>query len=215
MKTIIDFIKKYIREIILIIVIIFLLFTPIDCFRKNKSIKIDTITDTIWKTKTDTVLKTVKEISYKYIYPKGEKYTPGEHIDTCKARFQYLYKQHSRLSIYSDTISFDSLGVKGTLTIKDTIWLNKFQGKRQYISNLKFPTIEKTTTITKTPDPVRQFYLGGNIFGDQNKLQILTPGIIYKDRKDRIVQVNLGINFDGSLVYGVGYYKKISFRKKE
>ena len=215
MKKIIDFIKKYIREIALVIVILFLIFGPIDCTRNGKHVEIKTVTDTIWKTKTDTVLKTVKEISYKYVYPKGKKYTPGEHIDTCKTRFQYLYKQHSRLTVYSDTLKFDSLGVKGTLTIKDTIWLNKFKGKRQYISDLKFPTIEKTTTITKDADPVRQFYLGGNIFGDQNKIQVLTPGIIYKDRKDRIIQANLGINFDGSLVYGVGYYKKISFRKKK
>ena len=41
-----------------------------------------------------------------------------------------------------------------------------------------------------------------------------TPGLLYKDRKDRIFQANVGVNFDGTLTFGVGTYWKINLNKK-
>jgi len=167
--------------------------------------------DTVYKNVIDTVIKKVPVKTFVYIKPKGPQYTQSSDIDTCNARFGYLLKQHIARRVYQDTLKIDSLG---TVTVIDTVWLNKL-GKRTYTTNIKIPTVTKTVVITKEKDPVRQFYVGGNLFGNKNALQLLTPGILYKTKKDQIYQANIGINFDGTFTYGVGAYWKISFRKQQ
>lgn len=169
-----------------------------------------TKTDTIWKEIHDTITKEVEVVKIEYIKPKGPEYTPGEHIDTCRARFAYLLKQHSARRVYKDTIKLDSLG---TITVIDTVWLNKLKD-RTYIKDYKIPLVTKTNTIIKQADPKRQLYIGGNLFGDKNQIQLFTPGLIYKDKKDRVYQLNAGFNFDGSITFGLGAYWKINFNKK-
>ena len=164
--------------------------------------------DTIWKVKHDTIIKevAVTHVGHKNP-PKGPEYTPGENIDTCRARFNHLLKQHTLQRVYTDTIKLDTLG---TITVIDTVWLNKL-GKRTKIFNYKIPIVTKT--ITKPADPVRQLYIGGNMFGDKSQLQLITPGILYKTKKDHIYQANIGVNFDGSITYGLGAYWKIRLKK--
>jgi len=166
--------------------------------------------DTVWKETHDTITKEVEVVKIQYVKPEGPQYTPGEHIDTCRARFNYLLKQHTARRTYKDTIKLDSLG---TITVIDTVWLNKLS-KRIYIKDYKIPLVTKTTTIIKQQDPKRQLYIGGNLFGDKTTLQSFTPGLIYKDRKDRVYQANIGVNFDGTLIFGVGTYWKINLNKK-
>jgi hypothetical protein len=199
---------KYIVIIVLVAIIILMRSCESTFFPKEPIVT--TTYDTIWKTKHDTLVKTVKEVDIRYVTPEGPQYTPGENIDTCRARFTYLLKQHSARRVYKDTIKLDSLG---TITVIDTIWLNKLKD-RTYISDYKIPLVTKTITIIKQPDPKRQLYIGGNLFGDKTQLQLFTPGLLYKDRKDRIYQANVGVNFDGTLTYGVGAYWKINLNKK-
>lgn len=211
-------IKKYFTYGIIIILILLLFFIPRgikDIISGKNEITTTVRTDTVWGEVHDTINKEVKVVSYKYVKIPGEQYTSGDNLDTCAKRLDKLVKAYGIQTIYLDTIKLDTLGIKGTLTVRDLIWKNKFEGKRQYISNLKVPTIEKTTTITKTADPVRQFYFGGNLYGDKERIQLVTPGILYKDKKDRIYQANLGVNFDGQITYGLGAYYKISFKKKK
>lgn len=163
------------------------------------------VTDTIWKTTKDTVFKTVNAVKTEYITIDKEEYKPGESIDTCKTRFNNLLKEHLVRTVYSDTLKLDSLG---TVVIRDTIWLNKLYGKREYTKNYKIPFVTKT--ITKKEDPKRQLYVGGNAF--MNNTILLTPGLIYKDKKDRVFQANVGIGFDGSINYGIGTYCKIKLK---
>lgn len=165
--------------------------------------------DTVYKHITDTVIKNVPIKSIVYVKPDAPQYDSGENIDTCRARFNYLLKQHIARRVYQDTLKLDSLG---TIVVIDTVWLNKL-GKRTKIYDYKIPFVTKTVTIIKEKEPVRQLYIGGNLFGDKNALQLLTPGILYKTKKDQIYQANIGINFDGSLTYGIGAYWKISFKK--
>jgi hypothetical protein len=164
-------------------------------------------TDTIWKTTHDTVYKKVNIIKKEYIKLQSEQYTSGETIDTCKARFENLLKEHLVRTVYSDTLQLDSLG---TIVVRDTVWLNKLYGKRQYIKDYKIPFVTKT--ITKPTPPKRQMYIGGNLFGNANSMQGVTPGLLYKNKKDQIYQVNVGINFDGTITYGLGAYWKIKLK---
>ena len=167
--------------------------------------KITVKTDTVWKVTKDTVFKIVNAVKTEYISIDKEEYKPGESIDTCKTRFNNLLKEHLVRTVYSDTLKLDSLG---TVVIQDTVWLNKLYGKREYIKDYKIPFVTKT--ITKKEDPRRQMYIGGNSFIGGTGL--LTPGLIYKDRKDRVYQANVGLGFDGSINYGFGMYWKINLR---
>lgn len=196
--------------IIIVLVIIFLLQRSCNGKYVSKDPVVITKTDTIWKETHDTIIKEVEGIKTEDIKPEGPEYTPGENIDTCRARFNYLLKQHIVRTTYKDTIMLDSLG---TITVIDTVWLNKLS-KRTYVKDYKIPLVTKTTTIIKQPDPKRQLYIGGNLFGDKTQLQLFTPGLLYKDRKDRIFQANAGFNFNGTITVGLGAYWKIDLNKK-
>jgi hypothetical protein len=89
--------------------------------------------------------------------------------------------------------------------------LNKLK-ERAYITNFKIPIVTKTVTITKQAEPKRQVYIGANLFGDKTQLQLFSPGVLYKTKKDHIYQANIGINFDGSFNYGIGMYYKIKLK---
>jgi len=199
-------ISKYFTIGIIIILVIIILFqrscknTIIPSYSSNTKI------DTLWIHKTDTLIKKVPIKTIVYIKPDGPEYTPGENIDSCKTRFQYLLKQHIKRTVYQDTIHLDSLG---TIVIIDTVWLNKL-GKRTIFKDYKIPIITKTTTIIKQSS--RQVYIGGNLFGDKVGIQTITPGLIYKDRKDRVYQINVGINTNGTITYGVGMFWKIKLK---
>jgi hypothetical protein len=168
-------------------------------------------TDTVYKHIHDTIKKDVKVIYTEYVPIDKPEYTPGETLDTCKARFQDLLKEHLTKRVYADTLKLDSLG---SIVIKDTVWINKLYGKRTYIKDYKIPYVTKTITTVEKEKPRRQLYVGGNVFGNTTALQAITPGLIYKDKKDRMYQANVGVNFNGSLTFGAGTYWKIKLNKK-
>lgn len=155
-------------------------------------------TDTIYKVFKDTITKNVKVVSVRYVPVKETIFTS---VDTCN-------KEYNRQTVYRDTIKLDSIG---GITIIDTVFQNKL-GKRTIFRDYKIPLVTKTSTIIKAQQPKRQLYIGGNLFGDRRSLQTITPGLLYKDRKDRIYMANVGVNFDGSITYGVGAYFKIKLK---
>ena len=180
----------------------------------NHNIKPDTIVetkiDTIWKTKVDTVTKTVKVYhTVPGVVPDLPEYKHSDDIDTCRLHFDKILKELTSKNIYKDTIKLNQLG---TVQITDTIWLNKLQ-KRTYIQDIKIPTIEKTITIIKPADPVKQLYIGGNIFTTIPKSILVIPSLIYKDRQDRIYQINCGLDNKGNIYYGGGLFWKIKLHK--
>jgi len=189
----------------LLIAIIILQRSCTDVKPLNPEPTVVTKIDTIWKHVYHTTIKKVPVKSYIYYEPELPHVKPSDNIDTCRAKFNILFKKHSIQTIYQDTLKLDSLG---TVTIIDTVWLNKLS-KRIYIQNIKIPTVTKTTTITKQKPAVRQLYIGGNLFTSNLTRNIVTPGLIYKDRKDRIYQVNVGIDNTGSIYYGGGLFWKI------
>lgn len=200
--------KKYFLPIIIVVLLLIILLQR-SCKGKDVIDEPTSVTqiDTIWKIKTDTIIKTVKEISVIHMpVPSDPQYHPTNDIDTCKARFNRLLTDMLTKRVYADTLKLDSLG---TITIIDTVFMNKL-GKRTKIYDYKIPFITKT--VTKQADPKRQLYIGGNLFGDKTKLQLLTPGILYKTKKDHIYQINIGINFDGTITYGAGIYYKIKLK---
>lgn len=198
---------------IIIAVLVAIIFLQRSCSSVSTTEQPSVVTkyDTVWKETHDTITKEVEVVKIQHVKPEGPEYTPGENIDTCRARFNYLLKQHTARRTYKDTIFLDSLG---TITVIDTVWLNKLK-ERTYIKDYKIPFVTKTVTVTQQAEAKRQLYIGGNLFGDKTQLQYATPGILYKDKKDRVYQANLGFNFNGTLTYGIGAYWKINLNKKK
>ena len=189
---------KYI--VIIILAIIIILMRSCESTVVPKEPIVITKYDTIWK-------KTIDTITKKVFVDKIE-YVPFEKI--IFANVEECMKEYNRKTTYKDTIALDSLG---TITVIDTVFQNSLK-ERTIFKNYKIPLVTKTITIIKQQDPKRQLYIGGNLFGDKRTLQSITPGLIYKDKKDRVYQANVGVNFDGTLIFGVGTYWKINLNKK-
>jgi len=187
---------------IIIAVLVVIIFLQRSCSSVSTTEEPTVVTkyDTVWKETHDTIIK-------KVIIDKIQ-YVPFEKI--IFANVEECMKEYNRKTTYKDTIALDSLG---TITVIDTVFQNSLKD-RTIFKNYKIPLVTKTTTIIKQQDPKRQLYIGGNLFGDKTTLQSITPGLIYKDRKDRVYQANVGVNFDGTLTFGVGTYWKINLNKK-
>jgi len=187
---------------IIIAVLVVIIFLQRSCSSVSTTEEPTVVTkyDTVWKETHDTIIK-------KVIIDKIQ-YVPFEKI--IFANVEECMKEYNRKTTYKDTIALDSLG---TITVIDTVFQNSLKD-RTIFKNYKIPLVTKTTTIIKQQDPKRQLYIGGNLFGDKTTLQSITPGLIYKDRKDRVYQANVGVNFDGTLTFGVGTYWKINLSKK-
>ena len=126
-----DKIRKWFLAIVALAFFIGLAFLPKHCSCNRKTESVTTITDTVWVTKHDTVVKKVKLTSYKIIPAIGPEYVPGDNVDTCTARFNKLKDKFSAQRTYADTLKFDELGIKGSVVLIDTIWKNDFKGKRE------------------------------------------------------------------------------------
>jgi hypothetical protein len=188
---------KYI--VIITLVIIIILMRSCESTIVPKEPVVITKYDTIWKETHDTIVKKV--------FIDKITYVPYEKI--IFANVEDCMKEYNRRTTYKDTIALDSLG---TITVIDTVFQNSLK-ERTIFKNYKIPLVTKTITIIKQPDPKRQLYIGGNLFGDKTTLQSFTPGLLYKDRKDRVYQANIGVNFDGTLTFGIGTYWKINLKK--
>jgi hypothetical protein len=203
------------RYLIIIILVIIILLQRACSPGCNTAVAQTTVTktDTIYITNTKIVEKIVPSKPGKpKPAPKIPQYIPSEDIDTCKARFANLLKEHSKLTIYTDTIFLqDNIG---TITVVDSVWLNKLL-KRRIINDYKIPIITTTETITNkiTEEARTQWYIGASLFGTAESLELATPGIIIKTKKDQIYQFNAGIDFNGNFSYGVGTYWKIKLKK--
>jgi hypothetical protein len=164
--------------------------------------------DTLWKEVHDTIKKDVP-IYISIPTKPGPEYIPSDNCDSLRKQYLVLRDKYITRNVYVDTIKIDTFGI---VKVIDTVQFNRLL-TRLSIPDLKIPIITKETTIIKKADPVRQLYIGGNLFGNQNNLQAITPGLIYKTKKDQIYQANVGLNFDGSITYGLGMYWKIKLYK--
>lgn len=165
------------------------------------------IRDTVWQKK-DSVIYTspniVQTIPVKVV---SEKYLPAPNYDKLVLQYQELVKLHLSKNIQKDSIKIDSIGfVKVTDTVQNNIVQN-----RKWEYNLKYPIIKETII-----DPVKktnQLYIGGELQGNQyNIINSVNGGLLYKNKKDQIYGLSVGVNTNGQLIYGVSSYWKIKFK---
>lgn len=115
-------------------------------------------------------------------------------------------------NVFKDTLKLgDSLG---TVSIIDTITKNKIL-KRDFIAKVREKIIKDTFFLK---DPLkRQLYGGGGLGIDKtNGLNNVNGGFLYKDKKENIYQIGLGISNNSNaltpFLFG-GIYWKIRLKK--
>lgn len=126
---------------------------------------------------------------------------------------QQILKDFFVKNVYKDTLILnDSLGY---VFIIDTITKNKLL-ERSWVAKVKSREIKKETIVKELPK--NEFYLGIN--GNLDKVDYLNSlgtGLIIKNKKDNIIQLNIGlsnkqINNSSSKFtpyFGGGYYWKL------
>ena len=165
------------------------------------------VRDTIWQKKDSVVFtspKVVQTIPVKII---SEKYLPDPNHDKLVLQYQELVKLHLAKNIQKDSVQIDSIGfVKVTDTVQNNIVQN-----RKWEYNIKYPIIKET--IIEPPKKINQLYIGGGLQGNQyNIINSINGGILYKNKKDQLYGLSVGINTNGQAVYGVSCYWKIKFK---
>ena len=165
------------------------------------------IRDTIWQKKDNVIYtspKVVQTIPLKII---SEKYLPDPNYDNLILQYQELVKLHLAKNIQKDSVQIDSIGfVKVTDTVQNNIVQN-----RKWEYNIKYPIIKET--IIEPPKKINQLYIGGGLQGNQyNIINSINGGLLYKNKKDQLYGLSIGVNTNGQVIYGLSSYWKIKFK---
>ena len=165
------------------------------------------IRDTVWKKKDSVIYTSPKVVQTIPLKIVSEKYLPDPNYDKLVLQYQELVKLHLAKNIQKDSVKIDSIGfVKVTDTVQNNVVQN-----RKWEYNLKYPIIKET--IIQPPKKVNQLYIGGGLQGNQyNIINSINGGILYKNKKDQLYGLSVGINTNGQVVYGISSYWKIKFK---
>ena len=179
------------------------------CHEANQSVKADTIrtVDTVYITR-DTVIVSKPRITATLppsVIP--DSYIPTN-CDSLSKRYQELLQAYFSSNLYQDTVRIDS----SMLVVSDTVTRNLITG-RKYQAFFKIPKITETITVTKQTAPTRQLYIGGGLQTNQNfQPSGVSGGLLYKSKKDWIVNATVTATKDGTLVYSANTYFKIKLK---
>ena len=165
------------------------------------------IRDTVWQKKDSVIYTSPKVIQTIPVKIISEKYLPDPNYDKLVLKYQELVKLHLAKNIQKDSVQIDSIGfVKVTDTVQNNIVQN-----RKWEYNIKYPIIKET--VIQPPKKVNQLYIGGGLQGNQyNIINSINGGILYKNKKDQLYGLSIGVNTNGQAVYGVSSYWKIKFK---
>ena len=165
------------------------------------------IRDTIWQKKDSVIYTSPKVVQTIPVKIVSEKYLPDPNYDKLVLQYQELVKLHLSKNVQKDSVQIDSIGF---IKVTDTVQNNVVQN-RKWEYNIKYPIIKET--VIQPPKKVNQLYIGGGLQGNQhNIINSVNGGILYKNKKDQIYGLSVGINTNGQAVYGVSSYWKIKFK---
>lgn len=212
----IDFKNIDLKTILLIIIIAILLFQHLVNTEKpvNEKIVYDgkkyelikDITDTLYLTKYQT----------KYIKGNDIYHEKIRDIRTIDVERQidtvYIIRDYFTKTIYKDTLILkDSLG---RITIIDTISENKIIG-RLWNTEIVEKNVNKTMILKELPRNAIYFGINSG-FNKDYGINSLSSGLLLKTKKDKILQLNVGVSNNGTnlspFVNG-GIYWKIKLKK--
>lgn len=209
-----NFLKIDIKTIIILVLLLIVYFQNCSEDKQENIVTVNGKNFGLLKYSLDTVeiTNTTKKIV------KGDDiYHETFEIDTAflplKIDTQQILKDFFAKNIYKDTLILnDSLGY---VFIIDTITKNKIL-ERSWVANIKSRTIREETILKELPK--NEFYLGINSNLDRvDFLNSLGTGFIIKNKKDNIIQLNIGLtnkqlnNTSSKFTpyFGGGYYWKL------
>lgn len=149
-------------------------------------------------------------------------YVPSTDNAVLLKQYIEVTNKYLALNTYKDSVVLrDSSGKRvGVVNLDDGVSENQIKYRKPSYQ-LAFPltTINNTTIITKHDQPHVKFYLGGEITGNQtNFVNGGMLGVGIQNKKDGFYSIKGGLlTIPGQPIrpqFGVGYYQKISFRKK-
>jgi hypothetical protein len=205
--------RQKLINIVLVGLVLVLLLREMACTGSGgaETPKADTVVvhDTSWQKYDSIVYKKLKIIETIHDTLPVE-YYPHPMYDSLKVQYEELAQEFLAKNIYRDTFSIPQ--IKGTFIIKDTVKNNKLLG-RSWTADYIIPTVTNTVTITKQPDPKRQFYVGGGLSANLSGIAMAQVGILYKDRRDKVFGAFVALAPNQPVSYGVQSYWKIRLKK--
>ena len=165
------------------------------------------IRDTVWQKKDSVIYTSPKVVQTIPVKVVSEKYLPDPNYDKLVLQYQELVKLHLAKNIQKDSVQIDSIGfVKVTDTVQNNIVQN-----RKWEYNIKYPIIKET--IIEPPKKINQLYIGGGLQGNHyNIINSINGGLLYKNKKDQLYGLSIGVNTNGQVIYGLSSYWKIKFK---
>jgi len=190
----------------LLVIVLLLLFF----FRKAPQPDGATVTvvrDTIYTVHIDTVYtkpQIIKEIKPVEI---PAQYIPDSNYKALRKQFETLVNEYLTKKTYVDTLKVDSLG---WVRVEDTLKANAIQD-RKFSYNLKEKIITNTITIKEPYKPKSQVFIGGGVGGTTTgTINQVNLGLMLKNKKDRILGVTGGYNFQQlAPQVNLSYFQKI------
>ena len=123
-------------------------------------------------------------------------------------QYEALVRELLAKNIHSDSIPIDTIG---HVYIIDTVSKNQIVSRSTHYS-LKYPTI--TNTIILPAPKTRALYAGVGLRGvDQDLINTLHVGLMYKNKQDFMFGPSLDVEQNGVLHYGVQMYWNLTKKK--
>ena len=199
-----------ILEILIVVLLIILVY---------KSCNNNTVIPTVIKTKdtvwvySDSTIYNKPELIKTIPFPVDKhtiEYVPDTNYSKLIKQYTELVDKFLAYNIHKDSIRIDSIGY---VRITDTVSKNTIIG-RSTKYNLKYPTVTIKETITIPEKKRGQVYIGLGAYGYQKEpVTGLNAGLFYKNKHDFMFGPNVGVQRDGTIMYGLQGYWKIKIKK--
>lgn len=118
-----------------------------------------------------------------------------------------ILKDYFSKVTYDDTLKLDEN--LGFISVKDTIFKNSILS-RKWTTSINKMYIRDSIFLKELPK--NEFFIGG-IIGYGNSVPYIGPSLLFKNKKEDIYNLNIGLDLNKNLLYQVGFAKKIKLRK--
>lgn len=192
----------------IIILFIIILIQGRSCDRSNDYIiKIDTVITYIpIEIEVPGKIEYIKE-DPDTIWIYQDRFIPSKNYDTLKLQYNQLGNSFFSTRIFTTEFQIADYG---TIEVTDTVSQNKLQGS-SLKTKLSIPT--ETITITKEQESKRQLYIGPSFtLNSTSLIRSINGGLIYKDKKDKLYSVSIGIDNNAQPNLQLGLYWKIKLK---
>lgn len=118
-----------------------------------------------------------------------------------------ILKDYFSKVTYDDTLKLDEN--LGFISVKDTIFKNSILS-RKWTTSINKMYIRDSIFLKELPK--NEFFIGA-IIGYGNSVPYIGPSLLFKNKKEDIYNLNIGLDLNKNLLYQVGFAKKIKLKK--